>query len=58
MRESRRIEYAAVQQFQRFTRDDVRRLIRSAIESTWLSAEDKTRLLNDFRRDKAWNENA
>ena len=47
-------EYAAAQQFQRFTRDDVRRLIGSAIESTWLPAEGKTRLLNDFRRDKAW----
>jgi len=51
-------EYLAAQQFQRFTRDDVRRLIGSAIESTWLPAEGKTRLLNEFRRDKAWSENA
>ena len=49
-------EYAAVQQFHRFTRDDIRRVIVSAIDSTWLPADGKARLSSDFREDPAWGE--
>jgi adenosine deaminase len=49
-------EFAAAQRFHRFTRDEIRRLIVSAIESTWLTADGKVRLLNDFRSETAWGE--
>jgi hypothetical protein len=39
-----------------FTRDEIRRLMLSSIEATWLSAERKKRLAADFQRDPSWNE--
>jgi adenosine deaminase len=49
-------EFAAAQQFHRFTRGEVKSLIVSAIQSTWLPAEGKTRLLSEFRSETAWGE--
>jgi adenosine deaminase len=49
-------EYAAAMQFHRFTRDDVKRVIASAIETSWLGADARAELLRDVRRDAAWNE--
>jgi adenosine deaminase len=51
-------EYAGVQQFHRFTRDEIRRLIVSSVESTWLPADRKAGLLKDFRAEPAWNATA
>jgi len=49
-------EFAAAQQFHHFTRGEVKSLIVSAIQSTWLPAEGKTRLLSEFRSETAWGE--
>lgn len=49
-------EYAAAMEFHRFTRDDVKRVIESAIETSWLGTEARAQLLRDVRRDPAWNE--
>ena len=44
------------QRAHRFTRDEIRRLMLSSIEATWLSADRKRRLAEDFQRDPSWNE--
>jgi adenosine deaminase len=49
-------EFVAVQQFHGFSRDEVRSLIVSAIESSWLSADGKARLSQEFRKEASWNE--
>jgi len=35
---------------------EIRRLMLSSIEATWLSADRKKRLAADFERDPGWNE--
>jgi adenosine deaminase len=50
------MELESAQRVHRFTRDEIRRLMLSTIESTWLSAERKKRLAADFQRDPSWNE--
>ena len=37
-------------------RDEIRRLLLTSIEATWLSAERKRNLAADFQRDPSWNE--
>lgn len=49
-------ELAAAQQVHQFTRDEVKRLIVSAVESSWLAADHKARLLKDFRSASVWDE--
>jgi adenosine deaminase len=49
-------EFAAAQEFHRFTRAEIKSVLVSSIESTWLPPEGKTRLLNEFRSDTAWRE--
>jgi adenosine deaminase len=49
-------EFAAAQQFHHFTRGEVKSVIVSSIQSTWLPAEGKTRLLSEFRSETAWGE--
>jgi adenosine deaminase len=50
------MELESAQRAHRFTRDEIRRLMLSSIEATWLSAERKKRLAADFQRDPSWNE--
>ncbi len=52
------MEFESAQRVHRFTRNEIRRLILSSIEATWLSAEQKSRLANDFQRDPSWAEPA
>jgi adenosine deaminase len=49
-------EMAAAQQAHRFTRDDIRRLVVSAVEMSWLTADARARLLKEFRSATVWNE--
>jgi adenosine deaminase len=49
-------EFVAVQRFHRFSRDEVRRLILSSIDSSWLAADRKTRLLETVRKDAGWSD--
>jgi adenosine deaminase len=49
-------EITAAQQAHRFTRDDVRRLVVSAVEMSWLTADARAKLLKDFRSATVWNE--
>ena len=49
-------ELAAVQRFHRFSRGDIKRLIISTIESSWLTADRKARLAETFRSEPSWNE--
>jgi hypothetical protein len=51
-------EFVSAQQTHGFSRDGVRRLILSSIESTWLPPERKARLSQAFRREPVWNEPA
>lgn len=51
-------EMAAAQQAHRFTRDDIRRVVVSAIEASWLTADAKAQLLKEFRGARVWNEAA
>jgi adenosine deaminase len=50
------MELESAQRVHRFTRDEIRRLMLSSIEATWLSAERKKRLTADFQRDPTWND--
>ena len=50
------MELESAQRAHRFTRNEIRRLMFSSIEATWLSAERKKRLAADFQRDPSWNE--
>jgi adenosine deaminase len=49
-------EMIAAQQVHRFTRDDIKRLIISAIEMSWLTADMKAALMTEFRKLQVWNE--
>ena len=49
-------EFVAVQQFHGFSREEVKSLLVSAIESSWLTAEGKVRLSREFRNEASWNE--
>jgi adenosine deaminase len=48
-------ELESAQRAHHFTRDEIRRLMLSSIEATWLSADRKKRLAADFERDPSWN---
>jgi adenosine deaminase len=50
------MELESAQRAHHFTRDEIRRLMLSSIEATWLSAERKKRLAADFQRDPSWND--
>jgi adenosine deaminase len=50
------MELESAQRVHRFTRDEIRRLMFSSIDATWLSAEHKKRLAADFQRDPSWDE--
>ncbi len=50
------MELESAQRVHRFTRDEIRQLMLSSIEATWLSPERKKRLAADFQRDPGWNE--
>jgi adenosine deaminase len=50
------MELESAQRAHRFTRDEIRRLVLSSVEATWLSAERKKRLAAEFQRDPGWNE--
>jgi adenosine deaminase len=50
------MEFESAQRVHRFTRDEIRRLILTSIDATWLSAERKKRLTDDFQRDPTWRE--
>ena len=49
-------EMATAQQAHRLTRDDIKRLIVSAVESSWLATDAKAKLLGEFRGASVWNE--
>jgi adenosine deaminase len=49
------MELESAQRAHHFTRGEIRQLILSAIDATWLSAERKKRLAADFQRDPSWN---
>ena len=49
-------EMLAAQQAHRFTRDDIKRLVVSAVEMSWLTAYAKASLLKQFRSMRVWNE--
>lgn len=49
-------EFVAVQRFHRFSRQEIKRLILSSIDSSWLTADRKARLSDTFRSDASWNE--
>jgi adenosine deaminase len=50
------MELESAQRVHRFTRDEIRRLMLSSIEATWLSADRKKRLAEDFQRDPSWHD--
>jgi adenosine deaminase len=49
-------EFVAVQQAHGFSPPELKRVIMSAIESSWLTAERKASLAAAFRNDASWNE--
>ena len=49
-------EMVAAQQVHRFTRDDIKRLVVSAVEMSWLTSDAKAALLREFRGMSVWNE--
>jgi adenosine deaminase len=49
-------EYRALERDLGFTRDEFRRLIRNAIEASWLPPERKATLAEEFSADPAWGE--
>jgi adenosine deaminase len=49
-------EFVAVRRFHRFSRENIKHLIVSSIESSWLPADRKTRLAETFRNEPGWNE--
>lgn len=50
------MELESAQRAHGFTRDEIRRLMLSTIDATWLSAERKKGLAVDFQRDPSWHE--
>jgi adenosine deaminase len=50
------MELDSAQRTHAFTRDEIRRLMLSSIEATWLSADRKKQLAADFQRDPSWSE--
>jgi adenosine deaminase len=49
-------EMVAAQQVHRFTREEIKRLIVSGIETSWLTADTKAGLMKEFRSLPVWNE--
>ena len=49
-------EMVAAQQVHRFTCDDIRRLVVSAVEMSWLTSDAKAALLREYRAMGVWNE--
>jgi adenosine deaminase len=49
-------EFAAAQQFHHFSRSEIKRLILSSIESTWLAAGRKQLLMDTFRKETSWSQ--
>ena len=49
-------EMVAAQQVHRFTREDIKRLVVSAVEMSWLTSDAKAALLKQFRGMSVWNE--
>lgn len=52
------MEFDSAQRAHRFTRDEIRRVILSTIDATWLTDDRKKRLAADFQRDRSWREAA
>ena len=50
------MELETAQRVHRFTRDEIRQVMLTSIEATWLSPERKKRLAADFQRDPSWTE--
>ena len=50
------MELESAQRAHRFTRDEIRQLMLTSIEATWLSAERKKRQAADFQRDPTWKQ--
>jgi adenosine deaminase len=50
------MELESAQRVHRFTRDEIRRLLLSSVEATWLSADRKKQMAADFQRDPSWRE--
>jgi adenosine deaminase/aminodeoxyfutalosine deaminase len=50
------MELDTAQRAHRFTRDEIRQLMLSSIEATWLTPDRKKRLVTDFQRDPSGNE--
>ena len=50
------MELESAQRAHRFTRDEIRRLMLSSVDATWLSADRKRRLAAEFQRDPSWND--
>jgi adenosine deaminase len=51
-------EMVAAQQTHGFTRDEIKRLITSAVDASWLSGEARATLLKVLRSESVWNEMA
>lgn len=49
-------EMVAAQQLHRFTRDEIKRLVVSAVEMSWLTSDGKAVLLKEFRDMSVWKE--
>jgi adenosine deaminase len=49
-------ELAAAQEAHEFSREEIKRLITSAIDASWLAASEKTALVKQFRGASVWNE--
>ena len=49
------MELESAQRAHRFTRPEIRQLMLSSIEATWLSADRKKRMAAEFQRDPSWN---
>jgi adenosine deaminase len=49
-------EMVTAQQVHRFTRDDIKRLVISAVEMSWLTSDAKAALLKEFRDMSVWKE--
>jgi adenosine deaminase len=48
------LEYATLVQELGFTRSEIQQLILTAIQSSWLEADEKTKLTTEFTHDPAW----
>jgi adenosine deaminase len=52
------LEFESAQRAHRFTREEIRRMLLSSIDATWLSAERKKGLAASFQRDPSWTDAA